>query len=260
MGGDGAGGALYPSRIGPLRTRLEPRCGGAGTISASVPRMSAVRSLLLAAALAAPALFAGAPAARSAPLEWDPPARFAALPGQVAAGDEVELRWSEVPGETEELELLLSLDDGRTFRVRVSPELEGGTRHYLWRVPNLPAERARLRLRVGDREHESEGAVSAAFQIVGMPGMRPELQQVHEGNWWSGLDSEWEGGASEFAPAGPRATIAAAEDEALAPPPRPPGALAPGLERLTRSATRVASQLARSPQSPRSRRFQPLRN
>jgi hypothetical protein len=168
------------------------------------------RGLLLAVWLASLVLLPGLAAARpESERDGEAPARFEPLPARLTAGDEMELRWSELPGETEELELLLSLDDGRTFHVRVSEELQGGTRHYRWRVPNLPAERARLRLRIGGRERESEGATSPAFESLGALGAALELDQVHEGNWWSGFASAWAHvpGAGTSAP---RATLAPA--------------------------------------------------
>lgn len=110
------------------------------------------------------------------------------VPAVVTAGQSVELRWSALPAEVEELELVLSLDGGRTYPVRVSPELEAREGGYRWRVPDLPAARARLMLRLGGEAGERAGALSREFRIVHAEGVpRPELG-FHEGQLWTGLD------------------------------------------------------------------------
>jgi len=142
-----------------------------------VKRFLAVLALL--ATLATPSAAAAGPDLRLMP-----------LPGQVRAGQTVDLQWSEAPREVEELEIVLSLDDGRSWRVRVSPELESGTVHYRWRVPDLPAERARLRIRAGDdRGHEWEGAPGEAFEIVGSGGALAADPPLVERGWWFGAEA-----------------------------------------------------------------------
>lgn len=95
-----------------------------------------------------------------------PPSPLAPLPAELRAGETVPLRWSALPAGAEEFEILLSLDDGRTWRVRVTPELDAGGMQYLWRVPDLPAARARLRVRMGTCRAEIACEPSAAFRIV----------------------------------------------------------------------------------------------
>jgi hypothetical protein len=56
---------------------------------------------------------------------------------EVVAGQRVEIRWRPIGRDAEEFELVFSIDDGRHFDVRVSPELTGGVLRYVWRVPNL---------------------------------------------------------------------------------------------------------------------------
>jgi hypothetical protein len=110
------------------------------------------------------------------------------VPAVVTAGQSVELRWSALPADVEELEIVLSLDGGLTYPVRVSPELEAREGGYRWRVPDLPASRARLMLRMGGEEGERAGARSREFRIVHAEGVpRPELG-FHEGEFWTGLD------------------------------------------------------------------------
>jgi hypothetical protein len=77
----------------------------------------------------------------------------------------------------DEMELVLSLDDGVSFPVRVVARLDaadGGTR---WRVPSLPTEHARLALRAGrDGEGDTEElvAVSDSFAIAASRFDAPE--------------------------------------------------------------------------------------
>jgi len=81
---------------------------------------------------------------------------LARLPSELRAGEVVEIRWEMPPGDVEEMELLLSIDDGRHFTLRISPELDPGSRRFRWRVPNLGAESARIAMRVG-REKKHDG-------------------------------------------------------------------------------------------------------
>jgi hypothetical protein len=110
------------------------------------------------------------------------------VPAVVTAGQTVVLRWSGLPAEVEELEIVLSLDGGGRYHVRVSPELEGREREYRWRVPDLPVRHARLMLRMGGEEGERIGALSREFRIVHVEGApRPDLG-FHEGQFWTGLE------------------------------------------------------------------------
>jgi hypothetical protein len=96
-----------------------------------------------------------------------PPSPLAPLPTELRAGETVALRWAALPAGAEEFEILLSLDDGRSWRVRVTPELDAGNTQYLWRVPDLPAARARLRVRMGTPRAEIACEPSEPFRIVG---------------------------------------------------------------------------------------------
>jgi len=110
------------------------------------------------------------------------------VPAVVTAGQSVELRWSALPADVEELEIVLSLDGGRTYPVRVSPELDARERGCRWRVPDLPTGHARLMLRMGGEEGERVGALSREFRIVHAEGVpRPGLG-FHEGQFWTGIE------------------------------------------------------------------------
>jgi len=111
------------------------------------------------------AIVAASPSAFTAPLS---PAG-----ARVDAGSRLVL---ELPasgvGDEDEMELVLSLDGGSTWTVRVTPELEPGRGLLAWRVPALPTTRARLALRAG-RGGEDERVLAAGdlFAIVLPPGV-----------------------------------------------------------------------------------------
>ena len=140
------------------------------------PRLRTLLALLALAVPFAPRLARAA----SSPLAWPGPV--------VSAGDTVALTWRALPGEAEELEVLLSLDDGRTFPVRVSPEIEAREGGYRWRVPALATEHARLRIRYGVAHHEIETEPTAAFRIALASAPREPGPLFREGAYWPGAD------------------------------------------------------------------------
>jgi len=101
------------------------------------------------------------------------PPEFAA-PGSgehLEAGSLVEVTWSlkGLAPQDEEMELLLSLDGGTTFPIRVTADLDPATRRILWRVPSLPSDRARLAIRSGaegEPDKETIRLVGPAFSIL----------------------------------------------------------------------------------------------
>jgi hypothetical protein len=101
------------------------------------------------------------------------------------AGDTIEVRWDAVDPSLDELELLLSLDGGRHYTLRISPELDPDHAAFRWRVPNLASGEARLRLRFHRDGRECDGEASRPFRIAA-EGADAELDQFHEGGWWSG--------------------------------------------------------------------------
>ena len=99
---------------------------------------------------------------------------FAASPAgdRVRAGEILPLSWTlDASGmaDRDEMELVLSLDDGATFPIRVVARLAAADGAVRWRVPALPTEHARLALRAGDEgaaETEEIVAVSGRFAIA----------------------------------------------------------------------------------------------
>jgi hypothetical protein len=110
----------------------------------------------------------------------------------LAPGSIVELRWtslcSAAPGrDIDEAEIVLSLDGGKTFPIRVTPDLNPCTARYLWKVPALPAAHARLALRAGADERdatESIEVLSADFRILPDPDGRVEQLRRRAAEWW----------------------------------------------------------------------------
>jgi hypothetical protein len=131
------------------------------------------------------------------------------LPGisTVHAGAKIEIRWTVPPASIEELELRLSLDGGRQYTLRVSPELDPRAGRFVWRVPNLASGEARLRLRFNRDGQEIDGEPSEPFRIVAEAGEEAELLQVNEGTWWTGVrELDLPGAGNCFAPVGEKLT------------------------------------------------------
>jgi hypothetical protein len=125
-------------------------------------------------------------------------ARFTAPPvpgGTLRAGETVTLRFAvrDDAGADrhrhplEETEILLSLDGGRSFPLRLTRERSAGTYSLAWRVPNLPTTRARLALRVGSEEEgEVVRDVSEEFAILADEGQPLEEVRPFRREWRTG--------------------------------------------------------------------------
>ena len=89
---------------------------------------------------------------------------------RLSPGSRVEIRWSsdcerETERDADEAELVLSLDGGTTFPIRVSTEISPCASRFSWLVPALASSNARLGLRTGDDEREGTEEV----RLVGPP-------------------------------------------------------------------------------------------
>lgn len=115
-------------------------------------------------------------------------------PGQneaLAPGSIVDLRWTSPCGSgsmEDEAEVVLSLDGGVTFPIRVSNELSPCETHFRWRVPSLASERARLAVRSGAEgrmETEALTLLSGEFRILAdrEGGVQRLLRRL--GEWWA---------------------------------------------------------------------------
>jgi hypothetical protein len=105
--------------------------------------------------------------ARAETLRLVSPASGATLRG----GSTAELRWSasELPPRAEEWEAFLSVNGGRYYAFRVTPHLDIRLRRFTFVVPNVEAADARILIRAGDEEHETEFAPRGSFAIVRDP-------------------------------------------------------------------------------------------
>lgn len=102
----------------------------------------------------------------------------------------VEVRWTGAPEGVEEMELLLSLDGGRHFGIRVTPDLDAERGSYQWRVPPLPSAEARLAVRVNLRGREVLAGVSAPFRIAAGHADHLWATRARDGEIWvTGLES-----------------------------------------------------------------------
>lgn len=191
------------------------------------------------------------------------PVTFRAPSGGEAlvAGSVVTVRWDGVPGEAHELEILLSVDGGRSL-ARLGEEVDGGTTSLSFTVPNLPAARAVLLLRYGVKgKGETIGGSSAPFSIVPAPGVPFAALAYKRGELWvssetpgvplDGASCETGGGTISALPAG----LDLWEDDAS---PQLP-VLAAATEPPTSSARSRARAPARPPASRQAAAPVPLR-
>lgn len=164
----------------------------------------------------------------------------------VGAGATVEVRWGGPCRQSEEAnegELVLSVDGGLTFPIRVTPEMSLCASGFRWRVPALPTAHARLALRTGSGEtsgNERLEFVSEEFSIAAAgdeasAGLLPGARE-----WWTPQALEGEGTEDV-----PLESMAGSPEEIVAPAvctdisePTPPGVTAPDL-----SATPLSDQV-----------------
>ncbi len=103
---------------------------------------------------------------------------------QVRAHEVVELRWTPLGDDVDELEVLLSLDGTWEQPLRLTGQLDPHALSFEWRVPNLPTGTARIRIRFGGSSGEELAPASAPFTIVGT-GSRPAAGlSWHRAEWW----------------------------------------------------------------------------
>ncbi len=120
---------------------------------------------------------------------FTPAAGAAALPGPSkpvrAGGFEAVFLGPAVPG-VEERELILSLDGGRTYPLRLTGEVGPEARRLSWRVPALPTTHAVLALREGGEDVEETIVTrSDEFTILVSRSDPAEEVRLHAGEWWT---------------------------------------------------------------------------
>jgi hypothetical protein len=129
------------------------------------------------------ALIAGVFLFASAAAQASPVFRSPRREDTLAAGDLVEVRWEGIGTEAREVELLLSLDGGRTA-LRLTEQLSSGAGTYSWRVPEISSRHASLILRMGIEGREIQSEPSAEFEIVSSRSVSPARLTWIEGETW----------------------------------------------------------------------------
>lgn len=136
----------------------------------------AVIPMVLAAVVGAPLAIAQTPRFLQPSRTW-----------RLEAGSTIEVSWAVDPDPSfEEMELVLSLDGGRTFPLRVTGEISPEGTRISWRVPDLPTLEARLALRAGSDEEPGEETiliVSDVFEIAPLPRLDLEDIVRERGEW-----------------------------------------------------------------------------
>jgi hypothetical protein len=99
-------------------------------------------------------------------------------------GDTVQIRWSGVPVDAEEVELLLSVDGGRQFSLRLTDELDSTSGSFLWRVPSLSTDSASLAIRMGVHGEEIVSAPGPLFRLSHTPSTPGVLLRWKAGEIW----------------------------------------------------------------------------
>ncbi len=109
--------------------------------------------------------------------------------GRVQPGTDLVASWTLdriADPDIDEAELVLSLDGGMTFPVRLTGRIPPEDRSVQWRVPSLPTENARIGLRTGHREQwETEDVlfVSEVFAIASARSFPKEELFCINGEW-----------------------------------------------------------------------------
>jgi hypothetical protein len=101
-------------------------------------------------------------------------------------GETVQIRWSGVPANAEEIELLLSVDGGQHFSLRLTDELDSSSGSFLWRVPSLLTDAASLAIRMGARGDEILSAPGPLFRLSHSPSTPAVLLRWEAGEIWVG--------------------------------------------------------------------------
>jgi hypothetical protein len=114
--------------------------------------------------------------------------------GSLREGETVEIRWSGVPRVADEIELLLSVDGGRHFSLRLTDELNSGSRSFLWRVPGLVTDSASLAIRAGVYGREIMSNPGPLFRISRNPSTGSLPLRWKAGEIW--VDSGDPGGTA----------------------------------------------------------------
>ena len=141
----------------------------------------------------------------------------------VTAGERVRLEWPALPPGADEFEILLSLDGGASYPIRLTPQLAPGTTVLAWEIPNLPTAAARVRLRAGFDGHEIEGEPSRSFRLVAREDLPPAPLRYADGEWWISVGASlWSVALTPRTETTAQASRAAVEELGAVAPSNPP--------------------------------------
>jgi hypothetical protein len=87
---------------------------------------------------------------------------------ELAGGASATLEWREtapLPAHVEEWEAFLSVDGGHYYALRITPHLDRDLRRFTFTVPNVASDDARILLRFGDEERETEVELPVQLRI-----------------------------------------------------------------------------------------------
>lgn len=140
-------------------------------ISYLEPMYFRTTGLVVAALLAAHSATASVAEDSTRPLRLIAPS--AAIP--MVAGETAELEWGPLASffdlpNVREWEAFLSLDDGATYPIRITPHLDRDLHRISWQVPEFPSRAARLLLRFGDERRET--SIEMPHRFIILPGVK----------------------------------------------------------------------------------------
>lgn len=87
---------------------------------------------------------------------------------ELAGGSRATIAWTAdtpLPAEIEEWEAFLSVDGGRYYAMRITPHLDRDVQRFTFVVPNVMSNDARILLRFGDEDRETEVVLPLRLRI-----------------------------------------------------------------------------------------------
>ena len=106
--------------------------------------------------------------------------------GAVRGNETLVVRWQGLPAEVEEVELLLSVDGGRHYALRLTESVSPDSGSYEWVVPNVATPQARLAIRAGIEGREEILVTSDRFAIESADSAPAGVSlRVHRGELWA---------------------------------------------------------------------------
>ena len=99
-------------------------------------------------------------------------------------GQAVRVHWTALPPGAEEFELLLRCESPVPITLRLTESQDPDLAYFLWRVPGISCDRARLLLRQGMEGREVLWAQSEPFRIEVSPSAATPKVAFLSGEYW----------------------------------------------------------------------------